>query len=92
MKVTKEDMPPKGPSTAWIIFYTKYLKGLSDAHKPKSLADTSSLVKDASSMWRSLSEAEKQVRVLGLPERVGANEGVPGSHSWTTTTGLALSM
>ncbi|KZP18524.1 hypothetical protein FIBSPDRAFT_1046207 [Athelia psychrophila] len=59
-KLTQEDMPPKHPGTAYIIFYTKYLKGLSEAHKPKSLADVSVLAKDASAMWRSFSEAEKQ--------------------------------
>lgn len=57
-------MPPKAPHNPYIIFYTKYLHGLSNEHKPKSLADTGSLAKDASSMWQSFTDAEKKVRTF----------------------------
>jgi hypothetical protein len=52
-------MPPRAPGNAYVKFYAKYLAGLSS--KPKSVAEISSLMKDASALWNNLSDVEKQV-------------------------------
>ena len=55
-------MPPKAPGNAYVIFFTKYIKGLRETHQPKSLDDIQSISKDCSSMWKNFTLAEKQVR------------------------------
>lgn len=65
-KLTKADMPPPRSYNAYLIFFTKYIKGLTGEHKPKSLKEISALAKDASSTWKNFTEAEKQVCFLCL--------------------------
>lgn len=60
IKLTKEDMPPRAPSNAYVIFYTKYIRGLPEHSKPKTIADISKCAKEASALWKTLSEADKQ--------------------------------
>lgn len=59
-------MPPPRSYNAYLIFFTKYIKGLTGEHKPKSLKEISALAKDASSTWKNFTEAEKQVCFLCL--------------------------
>ena len=66
-KINKADLPPRQSHNAYVIFYTKYLKGLSLENKPKSLQDIVKLSKEASAKWKNFSEAEKQVRFSRLP-------------------------
>ncbi|KAF7971374.1 hypothetical protein HWV62_21336 [Athelia sp. TMB] len=79
-KLTKEDMPPKGPGNAYVIFFTKYIKGLRETHQPKSLGDIQSISKDCSSMWQNFTLAEKQApRALYQIERQAYFDKVPSA-------------
>ena len=57
-------MPPRRPPNAYIIFFSRYIKGLSEENKPTSNGMIH-LTKEASSKWKTFSEVEKQVS--GLP-------------------------
>lgn len=65
-KITKADLPPRMAVNAYVIFYTKYLAGLSAEHKPKGLAGVSQCAKEAAATWKTFTEAEKQVSPITL--------------------------
>ncbi|KAI0916550.1 hypothetical protein AcV5_003006 [Taiwanofungus camphoratus] len=57
MKISKEDLPPKRPASAWILYHQEYIKSRG---RPKSPDELQSLAKEASVGWKALSDQEKQ--------------------------------
>lgn len=54
-------MPPATPKSSFLLFFGKYLK---EQPKATSLVETQQHAKSASALWKTLSDAEKQVSVL----------------------------
>jgi hypothetical protein len=61
-KLTKADLPPRRPVGPYVLFFMKYLQGLTN--KPHGTDELMGASKEASQIWKSLSEAEKQVGSL----------------------------
>jgi hypothetical protein len=57
-KLTKADLPPRRPVGPYVLFFMKYLQGLTN--KPHGTDELMGASKEASQIWKSLSEAEKQ--------------------------------
>ncbi|KAH9944636.1 hypothetical protein B0H21DRAFT_452111 [Amylocystis lapponica] len=55
MKIAKEDRPPKGPPTPYLMFFTEFLKENGVKGEPGAAAASA-----AGAAWRALSDAEKQ--------------------------------
>ncbi|EKM53011.1 uncharacterized protein PHACADRAFT_259183 [Phanerochaete carnosa HHB-10118-sp] len=56
LTIRPEDRPPKMPAGPWLLFWKRYMAG----RGIKSLDETHEVIKEASSTWRAMSEAEKQ--------------------------------
>ncbi|KZT06686.1 uncharacterized protein LAESUDRAFT_812650 [Laetiporus sulphureus 93-53] len=56
MKIPKDQEPPKGPGTAYIIFVTEYF----NTHKAEGLANARNRVSEAAKAWQQLSDEDRQ--------------------------------
>jgi len=53
-------MPPGASPNAYIVFYTKYFKGVGS--KPTGgFEGTATVAREAAALWKNMSDAEKQV-------------------------------
>lgn len=59
--VKAADRPPKGPASAFLLFYAAFRK---DRPIPASREENIALAREAGSKWRELSEQEKEVNYL----------------------------
>lgn len=60
--IRAEDRPPKRPLSAYLLFFNKFLAG--QTTPAQSLEEGAKLVQESAAIWRTLSDAEKQVRMF----------------------------
>ncbi|KIM80125.1 hypothetical protein PILCRDRAFT_822639 [Piloderma croceum F 1598] len=58
LKLTKADMPPTHPPNAWVLFFTKYIKGVTQPIV--GIRGIPNLLKEAAALWNNMSDVEKQ--------------------------------
>ena len=63
MKIRPEDKPPKRPKTAWILFFQKFM---GEQVKEGNKFSVTELSKNASVVWKAMSEEEKKVRLVAV--------------------------